>query len=182
MKHYSVVTLKDGRSCVIRNGVREDGEMVRDVFILTHEQTDYMLTYPDECTMSAESEGEFLQKRTEEKDGIELVAVVDDRIVGTAGFSAVGRFEKIRRRAEFGVGVDSAYWGLGIGCALTETCIELSKQAGYSQLELDVVADNIAALSLYKKLGFSEYGRNPKGFYSRYSGWQELVLMRLELH
>ena len=29
--------------------------------------------------------------------------------------------------------------------------------------------------------GFVQYGRNPKGFRSRYSGWQELVLMRLEL-
>ena len=37
------------------------------------------------------------------------------------------------------------------------------------------------ALALYKSVGFVEYGRNPKGFRSRTSGWQELVLMRLEL-
>ena len=30
--------------------------------------------------------------------------------------------------------------------------------------------------------GFVEYGRNPKGFRSRLTGWQELVLMRLELN
>ena len=29
--------------------------------------------------------------------------------------------------------------------------------------------------------GTVEYGRNPKGFRSRFSGWQELVLMRLDL-
>ena len=27
----------------------------------------------------------------------------------------------------------------------------------------------------------TKIGRNPKGFRSRFSGWQELVLMRLEL-
>ena len=43
------------------------------------------------------------------------------------------------------------------------------------------VAENEAAIALYRSEGFVEYGRNPKGFYSRYSGWQELVLMRLEL-
>ncbi len=37
------------------------------------------------------------------------------------------------------------------------------------------------ALTLYRSVGFVEYGRNPKGFRSRVSGWQELVLMRLEL-
>ena len=30
--------------------------------------------------------------------------------------------------------------------------------------------------------GTVEYGRNPKGFRSQFSGWQELVLMRLELN
>ena len=39
-----------------------------------------------------------------------------------------------------------------------------------------------AALALYKSVGFVEYGRNPKGFRSRTAGWQELVLMRLELN
>lgn len=35
--------------------------------------------------------------------------------------------------------------------------------------------------SLYKSVGFTEYGRNPKGFLSRSGAWQELVLMRLDL-
>ena len=37
------------------------------------------------------------------------------------------------------------------------------------------------AISLYRSVGFTECGRNPKGFRSRVTGWQELVLMRLEL-
>ena len=64
---------------------------------------------------------------------------------------------------------------------MTEACIACAKMAGYTQLELEVVAENGAALSLYKSVGFEEYGRNPKGFRSRTSGWQEVVLMRLEL-
>ena len=84
-------------------------------------------------------------------------------------------------RATFGIGIDQAYWGLGIGRALTEACIECARRAGYAQLELEAVAENRNALALYKSAGFVEYGRNPKGFRSRFSGWQELVLMRLEL-
>ncbi len=62
-----------------------------------------------------------------------------------------------------------------------EVCIQCAKDAGYLQLELDVVADNERAVSMYKKEGFVEYGRNPKGFRSRITGFQELVSMRLEL-
>ena len=88
--------------------------------------------------------------------------------------------EKTRHRAEFGISVDKAYWGLGIGRALTEACIECAKKAGYAQLELEVVAENRSAIGLYESVGFVEYGRNPKGFRSRLIGWQEVVLMRLE--
>ena len=73
------------------------------------------------------------------------------------------------------------YWGLGIGRALTEACIECAKAAGYAQLELSVVAENERAVALYESVGFVEFGRNPMGFKSRLSGYQELVDMRLEL-
>ena len=57
---------------------------------------------------------------------------------------------------------------------------ECAKQAGYLQIELEVVAENASAVRLYESVGFQEYGRNPRGFRAR-SGWQTLVLMRLEL-
>ena len=90
--------------------------------------------------------------------------------------------EKLKHRAEFGISVDKAYWGLGIGRALTNACIECARAAGYAQLELEAVAENKNALALYESVGFVEYGRNPKGFRSRLTGWQELVLMRLDLN
>ena len=46
---------------------------------------------------------------------------------------------------------------------------------------LDVVAENTAARMLYERVGFTEYGRNPRGFRTRSGAWQELILMRLEL-
>ena len=80
-----------------------------------------------------------------------------------------------------GISILKEYWGLGLGKALSEACIHCAKEAGYTQLELNVVAENEAAISLYKSLGFTEFGRNLKGFNSRTSGYQELVYMLLEL-
>ena len=180
MEYNSTVTLKDGRACTLRNGTASDGQALLDVFNLTHEQTDYLLTYPGEHSYTAQQEADFLKEKTDSADEIELLAELDGVIVGSAGIGCVGRREKTRHRAEFGISVDKAYWGLGIGRALTEACIECAKKAGYAQLELEVVAENRSAIGLYESEGFVEYGRNPKGFRSRLTGWQEVVLMRLE--
>ena len=103
------------------------------------------------------------------------------RHVGLGGIEAVGKNEKVRHRAEFGVSVLRPFWNNGIGHALLDSCIECAKKAGYAQLELTVVSENAAALALYLKAGFTECGRNPKGFCSRLTGDQETVQLRLEL-
>ena len=182
MKYYKTITLKDGRTCVLRNGTAEDGQALLDIFNLTHAQTDFLLTYPEESTHTAQQEADYLAQKTQSADEIEILAEMDGTIIGSAGIDCVARKEKIRHRAEFGISVDRAYWGLGVGRALTKACIECARAAGYVQLELEAVAENKAALALYKSVGFVEYGRNPKGFRSRTTGWQEVVLMRLELY
>ena len=181
MEYRKEITLKDGRPCVLRTGTEEDARAVLDNFILTHAQTDYLLSLPEEIRFTVEQEAKYLQKKAEAPLEIELLAEVDGLIVGTAGFEPVSTGRKVRHRASFGISVDRAYWGLGIGRAMTESCIECARKAGFSQLELEVVSDNRAALALYESAGFAEFGRNPRGFGPRGEGWRELVLMRLEL-
>ena len=181
MEYRKTIQLKDGRECVLRNGTAEDAQAVLDNFLLTHGQTDNLASYPDEVTFTVEQERDFLRKRAESPCEIEILAEVEGKVAGTAGIDRIGSYAKARHRAGFGISIDRAYWGLGIGRALTRACIECARSAGYAQLELEAVADNAPALALYESEGFTEYGRNPKGFRSRTSGWQELVLMRLEL-
>ena len=181
MKYNQTVTLKNGATALLRNADAPDGAAVFDLFNRTHEETDYLLSYPDENSFDVEGESRFLAEQTQSENAIEIVALLDGKAVGCAGFGPVGSKYKVRHRAEFGVSVLKDYWGLGLGRALAEACIACARQAGYVQLELDAVAENERALALYRRLGFVEYGRNPKGFNSRRSGYQELVYMRLEL-
>lgn len=181
MEYYQIITLKNGIECCLRNGTEQDGQAVLEHFNLTHGETDYLLSYPDENSFTAEQERQFLKEKAESRNEVEIVAVVNHAVVGTAGIEAAGSKYKIRHRAEFGISVAKAFWGLGIGSALVEACIECAKAAGYLQLELNVVAANERAISMYKKAGFIEYGRNPRGFNSRMTGFQEIIYMRLEL-
>ena len=181
MKYLKIIKLKDGRECILRNGEERDGQAVLANFILTHEQTDYLLSYPNENTMTAEQEGRFLQQKTDSETEIEILAEVDGAVAGLAGIESVGGRDKIRHRADFGISIDRQYWNLGIGTALMNACVDCARKAGYEQIELSVVAENEPALAMYRKAGFEEYGRNPRGFKSRLTGYQELVYMRMEL-
>ncbi len=181
MKYEQKIQLKNGKEALIRNGDEADGETVFDVFNRTHEETDYLLSYPEENSLDPEQEAQFLKEKTISSNETELVAVIDGRIAGTAGIEAVGKKYKLKHRAEFGISVLKEYWGLGLGKALTMACIQCARDAGYDQLELNVVAENERALSMYRALGFVEFGRNPKGFNSKNTGYQELVYMLLEL-
>ena len=181
MKYSRNIVLKNGKEACLRSAEASDAEAVMKNFRSTHGETDYLLSYPDESRMDVEREQQFLAENAQSDSEVEIIAVVDGQVVGTAGIDAVGTRYKVRHRAEFGISVSQAYWGLGIGTALTEACIACARAAGYAQLELTVVADNRRAVALYEKEGFVEYGRNPKGFCSRVSGYQEVIYMRLEL-
>lgn len=181
MKYYKTIILKDNKECILKNATGLDAKSVYDNFNLTHSETDNLLSYPDENSFDIEQERQFLIGKEESEREIEICAIVDHKVVGTAGIDSKGRQFKVKHRCELGISIEKKYWGIGIGRGLLEACIECAQLAEYQQIELEVVSENLKAIALYKSVGFQEYGRNPKGFLSRYNGWQEIVLMRLEI-
>ena len=181
MRYAKTVLLTGGAELLVRNAVASDARALRDIMQRTHAETDYLLSYPDEQGSDDEQEARSLAETERSDNEVELVAVLGGLIVGSAGITAVGSRRKVVHRARFGISILKEHWGLGIGRVLMESCIDCARRAGYTQLELEVVADNERALSLYRRAGFEEYGRNPRGYRSASSGYQELVHMRLEL-
>jgi putative acetyltransferase len=83
-----------------------------------------------------------------------LVAVVDGRVVGTI---TLQQNQSPRRRdvASFGMAVHDEYQQRGVGSALIAAMIELADGwLGVRRIELEVWADNAAAIHLYEKFGF----------------------------
>ena len=181
MRYAETVVLKGGVELLVRNAVASDARVLRETMQRTHAQTDYLLSYPDEQSADDEQEACSLVETERSDNEVELVAVVDGKIVGSAGITAVGSRRKVAHRARFGISILKEYWGMGIGRVLMDASIDCARQAGYTQLELEVVADNERAVSLYRRAGFEEYGRNPRGYWCSSTGFQELVHMRLEL-
>ena len=181
MRYQSEVTLKSGEKCLVGNLVADDAREAFDLFQTTHAETDFLTSYPDENSYDDEKWRANMERLAGSERDVELGAYVGGRLLGTASVNVLSKRYKMRHRSELGISVLREAWGRGIGRALMEAAIDCARQMGFGQLELEVVADNERAIGLYRSLGFVEFGRNPKAFRSRTSGWQELVLMRLEL-
>lgn len=90
MEYNKIIPLNNGMECCLRNGTESDSQLVLDHFKLTHGETDYLLTYPDENSFNAAQESQFLKEKAESEREIELLAIVDSVIAGTAGIEAIG--------------------------------------------------------------------------------------------
>jgi [ribosomal protein S18]-alanine N-acetyltransferase len=64
------------------------------------------------------------------------------------------------------IGVDPQYQKHGVGKLLVEGLVRAVQRAEVRRMFLDVATDNIAALHLYSKMGFSPSGVR-KGYYAR---------------
>ena len=95
MQYEKEIILKDGAKCLLRGAGEADAAEVLRTFDLTHAETDYFLTYPEENSFTVQEEAKFLKARSESKNAIEIAAFVDARIAGTAGTDPIDDKEKI---------------------------------------------------------------------------------------
>ena len=51
MKYEQHITLKNGKTAMLRSAVEAEGKAVLENFISTHEETDYLLPYADEISI-----------------------------------------------------------------------------------------------------------------------------------
>lgn len=95
MQYEKEIILKDGAKCLLRGAGEADAAEVLRTFDLTHAETDYFLTYPEENSFTVQEEAKFLKARSESKNAIEIAAFVDARIAGTAGTDPIDDDERV---------------------------------------------------------------------------------------
>lgn len=120
-----------------------------------------MLREPDEITLSIEQEQDFIKAKKDSENEILLIAEIEGKHIGNCSLMSVGGFRRYRHRCEIAIALYQEYCGLGIGKAMLEMLLDIAKQVGYEQAELEVIANNKSAIALYEKLGFQKYGTFP---------------------
>ena len=96
-----------------------------------------------------------------------LVSIVDDKVVGYAGFYISGDITNIC--------VSNEYRGRGIGKALVESLVNTAKSMSLTDLFLEVRVSNNIAIALYEKCGF-KYVTTRKKYYK--NGEDALIYSR----
>jgi RimJ/RimL family protein N-acetyltransferase len=107
---------------------------------------------------------------------IPLVAIDNRRIVG---YAAV--FKRIHQRltgiGDMGIYLHQDFHGVGLGTAMTEKGLSLATDQGLHRIGLEVVEDNVAAVALYKKLGFRIEGKMIDAYFGADGKYHNMLVM-----
>jgi len=162
---YETFVAKDGRRVILRSIRWEDLDDSIDLInSLVEEGADILR----DTKVSREEEAEWLGKRLARIDKgevIDVVAEVNDKMIANSDVEK--RSGPMSHVGYFGIIIKEGYRGIGIGTKIMQTLIKKSRKAGLKILVLDVHDTNQTAKGLYKKMGFKEAGRIPKGVYKK---------------
>jgi ribosomal protein S18 acetylase RimI-like enzyme len=172
-------TLKNGKKITIRQAEPEDAEARLRFSEEIFEDDKLFLTTREEIAeqLTAEKQKERIEKYLNKSGMVLLVAEAAGVIVGA---SEVNKGERKRRQhvGRVGMSVLEKYRGIGCGTALLKSIIKWAKEDKIiEKLSLEVFANNANAISLYKKLGFCEYGRAPKEIKINEDEYVDSILM-----
>lgn len=181
MKLKKEMTIRNGQMIELRSLLPSDAQQVIRLCRTTSGETMNMMRYPDEWTITPEKEEALLRSAADDPKALMLGAFCDGRLVGMSNFTPVHPADRARHRAGLGICVLKAYWGRGIGAAMMQTMIDAAKTTALEQLELDVVSTNESAIRLYRRFGFTEYGRHPRMMKYRDGTYADTILMMLNL-
>ena len=104
---------------------------------------------------------EYWRRRlTENADSVyTLVGVVDDRLVGMVSVVTFPTRPRRRHVGVIAICVHGDWQGKGVGAALMRAILDLADNwLNLTRLELEVYADNEAAIRLYERFGFEVEG------------------------
>ena len=157
-------TTKSGKTVSFRYPTINDAEILMNYINKLSLEKTFLTLQGEQQTLKEETKWlkSFIEK-INKSELVFLMAFIGGNLVAT---SHIELKDKIKSHiGGFGITVSKDYRGDGIGKKLMELVISesIKKIKGLKIIELEVFGDNPIAQNLYKKMGFVEFGRLPKG-------------------
>ncbi len=175
---YDTFTAKDGRKVILRKIRWEDlDDCIEFINSLVEEGADILR----DTKVARDEEADWLGNRLariEKGQQIGVVAEVDGKLV--ANSEVEKGISYMSHLGYLGIGIKKGYRGIGIGTRLIQTLINESKKARLETLVLHVFDANETAKALYRKMGFKDAGRIPKGIHKD-GKYMDLIRMTREI-
>ena len=160
----------NGQNITLRSPGRQDAKSFSEVRDITYHETYFLARYPAMISDIAERREEFL-----------IGAFYKEQMIGCVMVLKEGNHIKFRHKAGIGIFILQKYCGMGLGRQLMEYAIENARKTELEQLKLGVFDGNVAAIRLYEKLGFREWGREPHAFKLKDGSYRDEIQMVLFL-
>ncbi len=171
------LNLSDAPAITLRSLEAKDAACTVAYMKTMYASSPFLAREADEWNLSIADEAAWLQKAEADPKRIILGALHHDQLVGLCDFSPVASMSRMVHRAQCGLSVAPDFQHKGIGTVLMQALLELAAQAGYEQMELEVVSTNAKAVSLYKKLKFTKCGTMQRGMKYKDGSYVDLDLM-----
>ena len=150
----------------------------KDAARIWNEVVEDGVAFPQEEFLTEQSGDEFFRAQTRTAVAVDLdtgkllgLYILHPNNIGRCGHIANASYA-VSRGAR----------GLHIGEKLVLDCLAEAKRAGFSIMQFNaVVATNIHALHLYKRLGFTPLGTIPRGFRMKDGHYEDIVVHYKEL-
>ena len=178
MEFRKLYTDKNNRSVLVRNAVPEDAEMVHALCNQNYIDSPFLSKGADDYLDENSTDTCLYIKDLllAEREAF-LVAEINGLIIADAHLDGCGDRKKMQHRCGISLGVAKAFRDQGIGHCLMEALIELANKAGYEQIELNVIADNLLGVSLYQSYGFQETGILPHAYKYSDNSYGDFLIM-----
>ncbi len=169
------VQLKNGETVTIRSAEIYDAQKLMLCVQTYIADSDFIPKNPEEFTLTLNQEIGWIQSFSKE-NSLLLVAEHHNQIIANIDVTGSPR-QAMQHTAVIGMGMLSEWRNSGLGTALMQTAVSWAQQNTIlEKLWLQVYADNVLGLSLYRKMGFEENG-TIKDFFKQNSRYHDVITM-----
>lgn len=170
---------KNGKEYVVRTVFPEDANRVVPFIRTVICEAPFLIITKEEYKITVEKQKQSLEQMVEDTGKIAILAECDGDIIGFLDFLN-GSKQRNNHQGAFGMSVRKDFRNQGIGKALVSVLIDWVKENTLiEKICLGVFADNINAISLYKKLGFVEEGLKKRAIKINDQTYHDLILMAI---
>lgn len=170
----------NGHKLVLKNATADDAQVLIDYLKTVCGETPYLIKEPEEISMTLEEEISFINSQNNSEKNLLCIGLLDGNYVGNCSINGTS-LQRFKHRGEIGIALYQNYTGMGIGSIMLDRLIEVGRESGYEQMELEVVSDNKRAIALYEKKGFKKYGTFPNNMKYKDGTYADADWMMLKL-
>ena len=140
---------------VFREAEIDDAEKMISYLNIVGRESDNLMHGSNGFIVPVEAVKHRIQASHDADNSIIMIALAGKEIIARAELAGYPG-SRLHHNAKFSISVRKDYWNKKIGTRLMTEIIGCARKMNLLNIELEVVADNKAAIALYHKMGFSD--------------------------